>query len=465
LDFFDKNLFIPNESFKFTKRRNIIMQKETSVESPKRTLLKDWLNDRKYPLSAIVGLIVLVGATIIIHFYRGTKPWLEIFAYPLLLYFIFQQVLSGFGFITGYIPIAIDIINWLTKTSKKKSFDKEEIEQLETELKQIEAYEKREQTELAQREEKLAKKMEELATKKESGRWSGWKLKRETKKVAKEKAKIEKEKKELEGKFKVRKEKIKKKLKEYRGKLSEKIITKQEQIEPHKFKLIMLIPIYIMLGLGIILALIGLINPIVRWASGYTIPTLDTFDIINEWYKGIIAAWGIISFYIIPSIRILKDPSKEYIPRMIVVEEKRRFRLFRRKKKEDIKTILNRQFEDLRKYYWDIKQLIGKALLIPIGLSMLIAAPLGAMSVTLGIQTSIRRKKTQPHELVVLILVAIALICMVVPTYFSFFARFLKNIHPIIPILLKIIYIPFLILSFILFMRQPIASIKTVDEN
>jgi len=443
------------------------MQKTNSpVESPKRTILKDWLNDRKYPISATVGLIVLVGAIIIIHFYRGTKPWLEIFAYPLLLYFIFQQILSGFGFITGYVPIAIDIINWLNKTAKKKSYDKEDIEKLESELKQIEDYVKREKEELGKKEKKLSQKELQIATKKETGKWSEWKIRREEKKLRKEKAKLAKEQKELEEKFAERKEKIKKKLKEYRGKLSEKIITKQEQIEPHKFKLIMLVPIYVMLVVGIVLALIGLINPIVRWATGQTVHSLDILDIINEYYKGIIAAWGIISFYIIPSIRILKDPTKEYIPRMKVVEERRRFRFFfRRRKKEDIRTILNRQFEDLRKYYWDIKQLIGKALLIPIGLSMLIAAPLGAMSVTLGVQTSIRKRKTRPHELVVLILVAIALICMVVPTYFSFFARFLKTgIHPIIPILLKIIYIPFLILSFVLFMRQPIASIKNIEQ-
>ncbi|MHA1212461.1 MAG: hypothetical protein ACTSSH_08375 [Candidatus Heimdallarchaeota archaeon] len=434
------------------------MSTEESPE-PKQNIVKAWAQDRKYPISASVGLIILISTIIIVYFTKGEASWGDILFYPILIYFTFQQILSGFGFITGYIPIGIDIINWLSKTAKKKSYDEKDLEKLDKKHDNIESNEKREMKKYDKLLNNLKDEEKKAETKFELGKWSQRKYNRVKKKLEDRKKNINKDKANAEDNFQHDLDEIKEKQKEYRGRVSEKIITKQEGLDPAKFKLIMLVPIYVMLVLGLILSAISFINPIIRLANGTPLPGIDTLDIINEYYKGIIAGWGIISFYIIPAIRILRDPSKEYVQRIKVVEEKkRRFRFFRRKKKEDPRTLLNRQFEDLRKYYWDIKQMIGKALLIPIGLSMLVAAPIGAMSVSLGVQTSIRRQKSKRHELVIQIIVGITLIGMLVYTYFSFFARYLKSgIHESIPIILKIIYTTFLILSFVLFTRQPIA--------
>jgi hypothetical protein len=227
----------------------------------------------------------------------------------------------------------------------------------------------------------------------------------------------------------------------------------------------MLIPIYVITILGLILTIIGLINPIIRWAQGTVIPVLDTVDMVNEVYKGIMTITGIVAIYIIPSIRALRDPNKFYIVRYREVDERRKFLFFRiGKKKEDSRSIINRQFEDLRKYFWDIKTLIRRNLLIPMGLSMLIVAPIGGMSVYMGIKTGIRRKELRKIDWIVFIIFAVAIICLIAPTYFTFFANFLKNgIHPSISILIKLIYGSMLIYAFILFTRQPIARLRNVE--
>ncbi len=415
--------------------------------------------DKKYYWGFGIGTIVLVITIILIHFLKDdTTPWLQIFAYPLLAYFIFQQILSGFGFITGYIPIAQGIINWLTRTSKKKAYSEKEARKWDKEIDKLEAKEEKEKKEFNKKEKQLNKKKKEIKHKQETGKWNEKKVKKELAKLEKKDKELKDDQEEFSEELSKEKKKLKEKQKQYRGKISEKVITTQEDIDPRRFKLIMLVPIYIMIIVGIVLTIIGLINPIIRWVDGTQIGALNTLDTVMEYYKGIMAAVGIISLYIVPAIRVYRDPTKEYISR-VKEEKKRRRILFFIRPKKDPRTVLNRQFEDMRKYYWKIKQVIRNALFIPIGLSMLIVAPIGGLSVVLGGKTTIQRKKMEKYDLIIQMIIAVFLIGLVVPSYFSFFANFLKTeIHQIIPIIIKLIYGSFLIYSFVLFSRNPIAD-------
>ncbi len=432
------------------------------LETEPKPSIKEFLLrtfDKKYYWGFGIGTLVLIITIILIHFIKSdSTPWLLIFAYPLLAYFIFQQVLSGFGFITGYIPIAQGIINWLSKTSKKKAYSEKEVQKWEKEIDKLESKEKKEMQEFNKKEKKLSKKKKEIKDKQESGKWNEKKTKKELSKLEKKEKELKEDQEEFSEELSKEKKKLKEIQKQYRGKLSEKVITTQEDIDPRRFKLIMLVPIYIMIILGIVLTLIGLINPIIRWVEGTQIGVLNTLDTIMEYYKGIMAAISIIALYIVPAIRIYRDPTKEFISK--VKEEKRRRRiLFFIRPKKDPRTILNRQFEDMRKFYWKIKQIIRNALFIPIGLSMLIVAPIGGLSIVLGGKTTIQRKKMEKYDLIIQIIIAIFLIGLVVPSYFSYFANFLKTeIHQIIPIIIKLIYGAFLIYSFVLFTRNPIAD-------
>ncbi len=412
--------------------------------------------DKKYYWGAGIGTLVLIITLILIGTLRGTTPWLEIFAYPILVYFITQQVLSGFGFITGYIPIAQHIINWLTKTSKKKAYSEKEAAKWEDTIQDLEKKEEKEEREIKKKEKEAEKKEKQIREKKESGKWKGRKLRRVEGKLEKLKTEIVDDKKSLEEHITKEKDELKGLQKEYRGKMSEKIITRQEDLEPKRFKLIMLVPLYVMLIFGLVLAVFGIITTSIRWSSGIIIPVLDTLEIVNQIYKGIMAGVSITFMLIVPAIRTLRTPEKEYkVIYKEEVEKRRRFAIFRRKKKKDHRSILNRQFEDLRKYYWSIKQRLKNALLIPIGVSMLIIAPLGGTSIVLGAKTTFQHKQMKRYELVLQIIIAFVLIGMVATTYFSFFASFLRGI-PIIAIITKLIYISMLIFSFVLFTRQPI---------
>ncbi|NHJ46771.1 MAG: hypothetical protein FK733_03185 [Asgard group archaeon] len=432
-------------------------------ENDKSTDESNWNKiDKNYFISAGIGLVVLIVTIVLIHFFRGGRTWLEIFVYPLLIYFIFQQIISGFGFITGYFPIAQGIINWLSKTAKKKEYDPEDIQKLENKLEKIEDKEKKEIRNLANKIEELEKKENENQQRHDLEKLSDRKFRREMDKVNKKKIEITNEITKCENNYSEEKDAIRSKLKGYRGKFSEKIIAKQEDLELSKFKLIMLVPIYVMTILGVVLSIVGMINPIIRWAEGTPIPALDTADRVTEIYKGIMAIITIITIYIIPAVRGLRDPSKFFVVRHQEVDTRRRFLFFRfGKKKDDNRTILNRQFEELRKYFWDIKILIRRALFAPMGLSMLIAAPIGGMSVYMGIRSSVSKREFSKMEWIIFIVISAAIICLVAPTYFSFFAKFIKEgIHPSIAIIIKIIYIAFLIYAFVLFTRQPVARIR-----
>jgi hypothetical protein len=429
---------------------------------------QDWNKfDKNYYIAAGIGLVVFIITIVIIYYTKGsTTTWGQVIFYPLIVYFIFQQTLSGFGFITGYFPLAQDIIRWLSRTARKKAYNQEDIQKLEDELEEIEGEEKSVNKKIDFRLDNAKDRKQFCQDKIDQGKWFTRKANREMRKAEKKIHDLEKDKQDCKTKYKKEKDKIKKQMKEYRSKFSDKVLTRQEELEPTKFKLIMLIPIYVITIVGIILSIIGLINPIKFWITGTTIAPLDTVDIVNEYYKGIMAAVGIVTIYIVPAVRTIRDPSRFYLAKECeAIDTRRRFLFFRiGKRKADTRSILNRQFEDIRKYFFDIKTWIRRNLLIPMGLSMLIIAPIGGMSVYQGIKTGIRRKEPNKWDWIMHIVIAAAFICVIVPSYATYISRFLKNeIHPIISIIIKLIYITFLILSFVLYTRQPIARVSEVE--
>ncbi|MCG3253058.1 MAG: hypothetical protein KAX09_04355, partial [Candidatus Heimdallarchaeota archaeon] len=105
------------------------------TETEPRTNISFREVDRNYYIAFISGLIVLLLTIILTATLKGVNTsWLDVVFYPLIIYFIFQQILSGFGFITGYIPIAQKIINWLQRTAKKKSYSEKDINKFEKQL-------------------------------------------------------------------------------------------------------------------------------------------------------------------------------------------------------------------------------------------------------------------------------------------------------------------------------------------
>jgi hypothetical protein len=450
----------------------------SEIEPESKPTIADFFTkelDKKYYWGAGVGALVLIITIILIAVLKSdTVEWLTIFAYPLLVYFITQQVLSGFGFITGYIPIAQHIINWLTKTSKKKAYSEKEVAKWGKTIKKLEDKEEKECKEIDKKEQKAKEKEEEIDNKKESGKLKGWRLRREEEKLKKLLMEIKDCKLSLEEQITNEKNELKELQKQYRGKMSHKIITKQEDLEPRRFKLIMLVPLYVMLIIGLGLALYSIISTSVHWARDDDLHLLitdnvitpdDVIYLINEIYKGIMAVVGITFMLLVPAFRTLRNPEREFVVIYKEEEEKRRrFFIFRRRrKKKDHRSLLNRQFEDLRKYYWSIKQRIKNALLIPIGMSMLIVAPIGGVSIVLGSKTTFGRKKMVRYELIMQIVIGFVLIAMVATTYFSFFAQFIRGIY-IIALIIKLIYMSMLIYSFVLFTRQPIHDLDTYEE-
>ena len=122
------------------------------------------------------------------------------------------------------------------------------------------------------------------------------------------------------------KQEIKDKKSEIRGKFGEKMVQKQEDLDPKRFKLIMLVPIYFMMVLGIVLSLISIVRAFIIWpgdailADGFlktVVDALGVLDLINEYYKGIIAAVFIITFFIVPAIRLFKNPERDIAPKIL----------------------------------------------------------------------------------------------------------------------------------------------------
>ncbi len=427
--------------------------------------------DKSYYIAFTTGLIVLIITIVLVATLKGENvTYLDIVFYPLLVYFIFQQVLSGFGFITGYVPIAQKIIGSLTRSAKKKAYSEKDILKLEKELERLDEVENKKKEEYKKLDQELDQKEKLIEEKIAAGSWSKRKIKREKEKLEDRRLELKKEKKKFETEVDKEKEKIDEIKKEYRGKFAERVIHRQEEQEPRKFKLIMLVPLYVMMILGIVLSLFTIIRAIIVW-PGSTIPAseflqnvvgfLGTLDLINEIYKGIIAAVSIITFYIIPAVKLFRNPEKDIAPKVLTGRRRRISDWYRRRIKKDHRTLLNRQFEDLRRYYYDIKQIIGRSLLIPIGLSQLIIAPIGGLSVVLGIKSGIKRERLEKYENMLLIIVASSLMGILVASYLFFYAKEIKSIHSMIVIIMKLLYVAFLIYSFMIFTRSPVSD---VDE-
>ena len=428
--------------------------------------------DRNYYIAFTSGLIVLILTIILTAVLRGENTsWLDVVFYPLIIYFIFQQVLSGFGFITGYIPIAQKIINWLQRTAKKKSYSEKDIKKFDKKLDELERKEKREHKRIKSIEKEISKKEAVIKEKRESGSWSERKINREEERIEKQIRELKQEEINVDDYYSKEKQEIKDKKSEIRGKFGEKMVRKQEEMDPKRFKLIMLVPIYFMMILGIILSLISIIRAIIIWPGDEKVANeflqnivdaLGVLDLINEYYKGIIAAVFIITFFIIPAVKLFKNPEIDIAPKILTGRKRRVSDWWKRRIKKDHRTLLVRQFEDIRRYFYDIKQIIGRSLLIPIGLSQLIVAPIGGLSIILGLKSGVKRERLEKYENLLLIMVACALMGILVASYLVFYAKELKTIHSIIVILMKTVYIAFLIYSFRIFTRSPLADVDEI---
>ncbi|HUU76984.1 MAG TPA: hypothetical protein VMX55_01475 [candidate division Zixibacteria bacterium] len=424
--------------------------------------------DLLYYIGFGIGLIALILTLVLVSIFKGEDvTWTQIIFYPLLVYFIFQQVLSGFGFITGYIPIGSKIIKRLTKSAKKKAYSEKDVKYLEKFLDELELREKNVKNDYDKLEKKLNTQYKKLNERETQGFLAKRRASKQLKNVEKKKRELKNEREKFDNEMNEEKEKLRAKLKRYRGRLEEKVVKKQEEMDPKRFKLILLVPIYVMMIIGIVLSVFFIIKAIIVW-PGDAVPAsqilqnivdaLDVLDIINEYYKGIIAGVTITTFYIIPAIKLIKNPEKEVAPQVFQGRRRKISDWWKRRVTKDTRTLLNRQFEDLRRYYYDIKQIIGRSLLIPIGLSQLIVAPIGGLSVVLGIKSGIKREKLKRYENVFLVIVAVSLIAILAVAYFSFFAKEIKSMHSALQIIMKLIYISFLVVSFYLFTRQPIAK-------
>ncbi|NHJ86461.1 MAG: hypothetical protein FK734_13435 [Asgard group archaeon] len=445
---------------------------EAQEKSKVATFLKEEF-DKKYYFGFGIGLITLIITLILVSIFKGeTVTYIEIIYYPLIVYFIFQQVLSGFGFITGYVPIAQKIIRRLTRSAKKKAYSQNDCDKCDSDLHKLENIVKQKKKEYKILEQENEKKRKHLEERKATttNRFFLIRIKREIERNTAEKEALFKEKKKFEIDCEKEKKKIIERKGQYRRRMEEKIITKQESIDPHKFKLIMLVPLYVMMIVGIALSLFSIIKAIIVWpanaqpASEFlqrVVNVLGVLDLINEYYKGVIAAVSIITFFIIPAVKRFRNPERDIRPQIITGRKRKISDWYYRRIKKDHRTLLGRQFDDLRRYYYDIKIFIGNNLLIPIGLSQLIVAPIGGLAVILGMKTGIQRKKIERYENIILIIVASALLLILVSAYLFFYAKEIKNIHSIIAILMKTLYIIFLVYSFVIFTRAPISD---VDE-
>ncbi|NHJ04352.1 MAG: hypothetical protein EAX90_05985 [Candidatus Heimdallarchaeota archaeon] len=417
-----------------------------------------------YYIGFSIGLIALILTLVLVSIYKGEDvTWAQIIFYPLLVYFIFQQVLSGFGFITGYVPIGQKIIRRLTKSAKKKAYSEKDVKYLEKSLEELENREKNAKNDYNKLEKKLNIQYKKLSEKEAQGFFSKRRTNKQIKNVEKKKKELNNEREKFDSEMNEKKENLKEKLKRYRGRLEEKVVKKQEEMDPKRFKLIMLVPIYVMMIIGVVLSIFFIIKAIIVW-PGNSVPAsqvlqsivnaLDILDIINEYYKGIMAGVSITTFYIVPAIKLIRNPEKEVAPQVFQGRKRKISDWWKRRVTKDTRTLLNRQFEDLRRYYYDIKIIIGRSLLIPIGLSQLIVAPIGGLSVVLGVKSGIRREKLKRYENVFLVIAILAV------AYFSFFAKEIKSMHSMLQIIMKLIYISFLVVSFYLFTRQPIAKVN-----
>ncbi|GAI01696.1 unnamed protein product, partial [marine sediment metagenome] len=128
--------------------------------------------------------------------------------------------------------------------------------------------------------------------KRESGSWSDRKISREEDRIEKQIRELKQEEMNVDEHYSKEKQEIKDKKSKIRGKFGEKMVQKQEDLDPKRFKLIMLVPIYFMMVLGIVLSLISIVRAFIVWpgdailADGFlkiVVDALGVLDLINEY--------------------------------------------------------------------------------------------------------------------------------------------------------------------------------------
>jgi hypothetical protein len=437
---------------------------------PENRLKKFFTEDieRRYYIGFGIGLLLLIIA-IIISIVVFPGQFLDIVSYPLIIYFILAQIVGGFAFITGYIPIAKWIIEQLTKSSKKKGYDEKKEKELVRKLAEIEKKEKRETKEIQKINEEVIFQEKYLEKKIEEGEYSRFKIWREKRKIEKKQEEIDKRMKELKEEVEKVCKECEEKLNGRRSKIEEKVLKKQEEMDPKRFKLILIIPLYVMTAIGIFIALWAIISSIIIWANNGITPTNFAFRVVdkidwaftNDIIKGISGGVSMLTVYIIPAVKKIKNPDIDFTPHNLAGRRRKISDWWKRKVSKDYRTLINRQFTDLQKYYFDIKQVLRQALLIPIGIAQFIVAPIGGLAIALGTKTGIERKEPNKMDNYILIIIAGAFIGILLFIYISGIAEAIKEIK-IVVIIAKLLYGLSVAASFFIFSRMPISDHETL---
>jgi len=422
--------------------------------------------DKSYYISFIIGTVILVMTIVFMTIFNGN--FLGLIFYPMLVFSFFSQIMSGFGFIVGYIPIAQKIIDWLMKGHKKKPYSEKKAKIFERRLVELDNKEEKQKKIFEEKERNLEKEYS-LANKEDSF-LSVEKKENELKNILNKKEKLEKEKKEFHQEISKKKEELQEEIKKYRGKLEEKIVETHEKMYPERFKLIMIIPIYIMFIGGILLTILIIIKTILLINLGSGIETNNLYQVLdvietiiaNKYYKGAMSIITALSFYIIPSIKKISNPETNIAPRNFRGKRRKLSDWWKKRISKNIRGIINDQFEDLERHYWEITQIIGKFLLLPMGLAEIIVAPLGGMTIVLGYKSAIKKEKLKKYELIMQIIIASVLIILIILLFLPFITTNFNNIHPSIMIVTQLIYGLSLMASFFIFTRMEISDIKKI---
>ena len=421
--------------------------------------------DKKYYLAFTIGSVILVMTIILVSVFDGN--FLGLIFYPMLVFSFFTQIMSGFGFITGYIPIAQKIINWLSKGAKKKPYSQKKAKIFESRLEELNLKEEKQKKIFEEKERKLIETHQLLNDEKTT--ISAGEKDKEQIKFAKEKEKLEKEKKEFHQEILKEKDDLQKEIAKHRSKLEEKIVETQEEMYPQRFKLIMIIPIYLMAIAGVLLTVAVIIKAILIISLGSGFETnnfyqvLETIErvIANKYYKGAMSVITVLTFYIIPSIKKIRNPEVNLAPQDFTGKKRKLSDWWKKRVTKNFRGIINDQFEDLERHYWEISQIIGKYLLIPMGLAEFIIAPLGSMSIVLGYKFAIKKQKLQKYELILQIVIACFLLGMIITLFLPFITTNL-NTHPSVNILGQLIYGVSLLVAFFIFTRMKISKANKI---
>lgn len=436
-----------------------------NLTSPREFLQEEV--EKKYYLGFSLGLITLIITIVIIVVTKA--DYLAVITYPTIAYFILQQVLAGFGFITGYIPVAQWIIKQLKKSAKKKQYSEKDLKKIDEKCKKLEE-------QIKEREVTFKKKLKELDDQelnlnrqiKNGELVNKRKIRKVRNKINGERKKLEKEYKDYCKKNEEERKNLLEQKKEYRGKREEELLKKQEE-NPTLFKLILIVPLYVMTAVGIFLSIWAIVQTIIYWITGSTestniaIRTFNALDmaLTNDIYKGILSCVAIFTFYLLPSIWLLKDPEKPLGPKVYKGFRRKVSDWWKRKVTKDHRTLLQRQFDDLRRLYWEVKQIIGNALLIPMGIAEFALAPIGGLAIALGVKKSFEKENPlKKYEHVFMIIVSITFIGLLLFMHIAGIARTIRRDFKAVFFISRLIYGLSIIASFVVFTRMPISDVE-----